>query len=508
MNPSPLTNPSIPGFNPDPTCVFVEGFYYAVTSSFEYLPGLPVYRSTDLMAWEHIGNVATRQGQVELGGVPSGSGVWAPTLRYRDGVYYVIVAIADSPRGCVVFTASDPAGPWDGGTAIDGIDGIDPDLAWDEEGAAYVTFGGHMLKGPETHFHHGILQAKVDLAAGRALEAPRRLWSGTGKTAPEAPHLYERDGVWYLIIAEGGTGRGHSVSIARGRSIEGPFTGFEGNPVLTSSGTSNQVVAVGHADLVSGPEGDIMLVLGNRTVDNMGAFSPIGRETFATRVTWSEGWPIPEPVHAAPAPADFLEVIDLTVPDALADPGWLAVGRLPSEIAEFDAEASATRITALGGGLGGFRPDFIGRRQRHLECAVEATLNVDHGAGGLALRFDERSFIELTAERWGLEVLVRARAVSPSAEQQWVLPASGPSARLQIAVERPEPGTTAWSGSADRLRLSTFDGDGVLRTLAVVDGRSWSVEVAAPFTGRILGLVATRGQVDVMEFRYWGRGNS
>ncbi|MEU1165449.1 family 43 glycosylhydrolase, partial [Streptomyces sp. NPDC005921] len=105
-------NPLIPGFNPDPSVILVDGVYYLVTSTFEYLPGLPVYRSTDLVTWEHIGNVAERPEQVAVGSVVTGAGVFAPTIRYHDGLFHVIVTVVGSPRGCVVFTATDPAGPW------------------------------------------------------------------------------------------------------------------------------------------------------------------------------------------------------------------------------------------------------------------------------------------------------------------------------------------------------------------------------------------------------------
>ena len=127
-------NPMVPGFNPDPSVVRVDGAYYLVTSSFEYLPGLPVYRSADLVDWEHIGNVATREPQIGVADVPAGLGVWAPTIRHRDGKFHVIVTV-NGGRGCVLFTAVDPAGPWSEGLPL-GIDGIDPDLAWDDDGAA------------------------------------------------------------------------------------------------------------------------------------------------------------------------------------------------------------------------------------------------------------------------------------------------------------------------------------------------------------------------------------
>ena len=217
--------------------VLVDGVYYLATSTFEYLPGLPIYRSTDLVEWTHIGNVATRPEQVAVDDAPTGGGVWAPTIRHRDGVFYLIVTIAMSPRGCVVFTATDPAGPWSDGTTIDGVGGIDPDLAWDEDGNAYVTYSGLVTFGEDLGKHLGIQQVRVDLEAGKAMEEPRSLWSGTGLKFPEAPHVYQRGEHWYLMIAEGGTERGHGVSFARGPSIEGPFESHPGNPLLSARST-------------------------------------------------------------------------------------------------------------------------------------------------------------------------------------------------------------------------------------------------------------------------------
>ena len=180
-------NPILPGFHPDPSVVLVDGTYYLVTSTFEYLPGLPVHRSTDLETWEQIGNVATRPEQLGLQDVPTPGGVWAPTIRHRDGVFYVIVTVFLGGRGCVVFTATDPAGPWSDGTPIPAVEGIDPDLTWDDDGTAYVTFAG---------FPHPIRQVKVDLATGEALEEVRPLWTGSGRFAPEGPHLYRRGEDW------------------------------------------------------------------------------------------------------------------------------------------------------------------------------------------------------------------------------------------------------------------------------------------------------------------------
>ena len=326
-------NPLIPGFNPDPSIVLADGAYYLVTSSFEYLPGIPVYRSTDLVEWTQIGNVATRPEQLQIGDVPTGLGVWAPTIRYREGTFYVIVTIPSSAKGCVVYSATDPAGPWDDGTTIDGVEGIDPDLAWDDDGRAYVTFSGLSTSGPDLGKHLGIQQVRVDLTAGTALEEPRSLWAGTGLKFPEAPHIYRHGGHWYLLIAEGGTERGHGVSVARGTSPEGPFESHPANPVLSARSTSRPIQNTGHADLVeTHDDGTAMVMLGVRPLGATVAFSPLGRETFLTDVTWVDGWPQPAPVELHPREGVEEQVFDFADAAALDDPGWLAIRRPPTEV--------------------------------------------------------------------------------------------------------------------------------------------------------------------------------
>ncbi|WP_456085559.1 family 43 glycosylhydrolase [Microbacterium timonense] len=160
------------------------------------------------------------------------------------------------------FTATDAAGPWSDGALIlkqDGsgsLDGIDPDIAWGEDGKVYITFSGLVLEGEDAGRHLGIQQVRVDLENHIALEEPRSLWSGTGGQFPEAPHLYRVGGRWYLMIAEGGTERGHGVSIARGESPEGPFETAPQNPLVFARSTICPVQNTGHGDLVSGPAGE------------------------------------------------------------------------------------------------------------------------------------------------------------------------------------------------------------------------------------------------------------
>jgi xylan 1,4-beta-xylosidase len=486
-------NPLIPGFNPDPSIILADGAYYLATSTFEYLPGIPVYRSTDLVTWTHIGNVVTRPEQVSVDDVPTGGGVWAPTIRYREGVFYVIVTIAMSPRGCVVFTATDPAGPWSDGITIDGVDGIDPDLAWDDSGTAYITFSGLITSGEQMGQHLGIQQVRADLAAGKALEQARSLWSGTGLKFPEAPHLYHHGDHWYLLIAEGGTERGHGVSVARGPSPEGPFEGHPANPVLSARSTSRPIQNTGHADLIATPDGGAALVLlGMRPLGMTQSFSPLGREAFITPVSWAGGWPQPEPVLLAPRETTDEEAFDFADPSALEDPGWLAVRTTPASV----AAAVDGRLSITGrAGLGDLHPQFVGRRQRHLTATVSITVDASGGVGGLAARYDEHHWFCLEVRG----SVVTARAQVAGLAQAWQ--ATVPTGDVELRMEMSPPAASFDSAAlgGDRIRLVAA---GTL--VAELDGRYWTAETCASFTGRVIGLYASAGTVRFADFRYRG----
>jgi beta-xylosidase len=479
-------NPLLPGFHPDPSIVRVDDVYYLVTSTFEYLPGLPVYRSADLVEWMQIGDVATRPEQVELEKVPTPGGAWAPTIRYRDGVFYVIVTVMLGGRGCVVFTATDPAGPWSDGTPIPAVDGIDPDLAWDDDGTAYVTFAG---------FPHAIRQVRVDLETGAALEDVRSLWAGTGRYAPEGPHLYRRGAHWYLLVAEGGTDRGHAVSIARGPSPVGPWESNPDNPVITAAGTENAVQNLGHADLVDTPDGGTaMVLLGVRPVGFGHSFSPLGRETFLAPVRWVDGWPQADLVSPAPTP-------DEDVTFELDDPGWLAVRRTPAEVARV-ADGRLV-ITGDGHGLDDPRPWFLGRRQRHMSATVSTRVDASAGRGGLAARHDEVHFFGLEARGDGTTTTVTARAALAGFERTWQAEFPAGEVELRMELLRPPSGFVPAAAGGGTVRLIAAADDREV-VLAEFDGRYWSFEVAKSFTGRVVGIYAAEGTVTFSGLRYRG----
>ena len=492
---SPWPNPVLSGVHPDPSIVRVDGMYYLVTSTFEYLPGLPVYRSTDLVEWTQIGNVVTRPGQVDIEAVPTPGGAWAPTIRHRDGVFYVIVTVMLGGRGCVVLTATDPAGPWSDGTSIPAVDGIDPDLAWDDGGTAIVTYARH----PDA-----IQQVRVDLATGEALEKPRALWAGSGLFSPEGPHLYRRGSHWYLLVAEGGTDRGHAVTVARSDSPEGPWESCPHNPVLTAAGNGAPVQNSGHADLVETPDGGTaMVLLGVRPLGFATAFSPLGRETFLTDVEWVEDWPRPRPVQLAERPGQYETTFDFTDPGALDDPGWIAVRRVPADVASLTATPGRLTITGDGTELGALRPSFLGRRQQHLSATVSTRLDASAGVGGLAARHDQEHWFALEARGDGTATTVTARAALVGLEHtsEAMLPAGEVELRMDLLRPSADIGTF-WLGG-DRIRLSAAAG-GHRVTLAELDGRYWCFETAKSFTGRVIGLYAREGTVTFADYAYTG----
>ncbi|CAM5277697.1 glycoside hydrolase family 43 protein [Streptomyces atroolivaceus] len=490
-----LFNPLVPGFNPDPSVVRVGEDYYLVTSSFEYLPGLPVYHSTDFESWEQIGNVATRAEQLEIYDVPTPFGVFAPTIRHHDGLFHVIVTVVGG-RGCLIFTAADPAGEWSDGTVIEGLQGIDPDLAWDEHGNAYVTYCGSSEANGETR--PSILQVQVDVASGTVLEGPRPLWSGTGLKNPEAPHLYQRGGFWYLLIAEGGTERGHAVSIARSTSPEGPFEGSPSNPFLSARSTDRPIQNTGHGDIVELPDGSTgMVLLGMRPVGLMPAFSPLGRETFATRLEWVDGWPVAEPVTPN-ARQETIEFHDAFTAESF-DNGWVAVRRTPSEVAS--VKNGDLVLVADGEGLDDPHPTFLGRRQTGLTAKVSVETDVSRGTGGLSLRFDEHHHYDLEARSTPQGVRLLARARLAGIQQEWHadLPA-GPIILHVTAMPNAGQGSLAEPVEHVTFTAAPVGDESAAVTVAVIDGRYLSAEAVLSFTGRVLGLYCTEGAVTFRGF--------
>ena len=179
-------NPVIPGFHPDPSVVRVGKDYYLVTSTFEFFPGVPVFHSRDLVHWRPIGYTLDRDSQLPLEGVRPSGGIFAPTIRYHDGTFYMVTTNVTA-GGNFYVTAEDPAGPWSEPVWVRGHGGIDPSLFFDDDGTVYLHSTGGAPGAPS---ERGIHQSTIDLATGELLSAPRFVWGGTGGRYPEGPHMY------------------------------------------------------------------------------------------------------------------------------------------------------------------------------------------------------------------------------------------------------------------------------------------------------------------------------
>lgn len=287
-----IQNPILRGFYPDPSICRVGEDFYMATSSFSYFPGVPVFHSRDLCEWEQIGHVLDRPEQLPLNGKQISGGIFAPTIRYHEGVFYMITTNVDH-GGNFIVTASDPAGPWSKVHWIANAPGIDPSLFWDDDGSAYMLGTAGMMDGGMP-----IWMCEIDLQEMKLVGERKPIWGGAliGAAAPEAPHLYKKDGWYYLMIAEGGTEHFHAVTIARSRDIWGPYEGNPGNPIMTHRhlGENYPICNTGHADLVELADGSWYIVMLASRIYG-GYHKNLGRETFLAPVEWELEWPVISP---------------------------------------------------------------------------------------------------------------------------------------------------------------------------------------------------------------------
>lgn len=291
--PDQFRNPILPGFNPDPGFVRIGEDYYIVTSSFEHFPALPLYHSRDLVNWRQLGNVIDRPSQLDFAGISPSAGLFSPVLRQHGGTYYLTFTVLRYlPQQRItnyLVTAQSPAGPWSDPIVItdDSFWRIDTSLFFDDDGRCYFTANRKLDN------RRMIVLQEIDVNTGKLIGERYDIGSGArpDSRAAEGAHIYKRDGYYYLLMAEGGTGRGHAVTISRSRKITGPYEQCPSNPILTHRDlpeTQQSIWAVGHGELVSTPQGEWwMAVLGRRGRD------VLGRETYLVPMRWKrDEWPV------------------------------------------------------------------------------------------------------------------------------------------------------------------------------------------------------------------------
>lgn len=293
-------NPVLPGFHPDPSLCRVGDDYYMVTSSFEWFPGLPIFHSKDLVNWEQIGHVLNRPSQLQMKtGLKASRGLWAPTIRYHNGLFYV-VCTATGCGGNLIVTAKNPEGPYSEPIFIEDAPGIDPSLFFDDDGKVWYCGsinGDNKIPPRRWPEEDRIYVQQIDVTTGKFVGERHIVTSGYAVNSPnaEAPHIYKIDGKYYLIIAEGGTWENHSVSVFAADCPVGPYTPFISNPALTHRhlGKDVDITTIGHTDLVQTQYGDwYAVMLGVRPVEG---YNMLGRETFLTSVEFQDGKPVFNP---------------------------------------------------------------------------------------------------------------------------------------------------------------------------------------------------------------------
>ncbi len=368
-----IRNPVLPGFRPDPSICRVGGDYYLATSTFEWFPGVVLHHSRDLVNWRQIGHALTRRSQLDLRGVSDSAGSWAPSLSYADGKFWLIYTnIVTTGMGrpfkdphVYLVTAEAIEGPWSEPVHLDSI-GFDPSLFHDDDGRKWLCNMQWDFRPGRSRFA-GIVLQEFDPVAQR-LTGPVHELLRKDHILCEGPNMYKSNGYYYMMMAEGGTGWNHGISMARARAITGPYELDPEEAVLTTRHTPDHPLQkAGHGELVQTPAGEWWLAhLCSRPVRTGAAANPgspdktasaaahagdrciLGRETALQRVVWSaDGWlrlahggvlpaielpaPVgltPHPWPALPARTDFAahNALDvrwqtLRVP---ADPFWLS----------------------------------------------------------------------------------------------------------------------------------------------------------------------------------------
>ncbi len=294
-----FVNPILAGYYPDPSICRAGDDYYIINSSFAYYPGLPIFHSRDLLNWEQIGYAMDRPEQLDLEGAGVSRGLFAPAISYHNGVFY-IVCTEVSKLGNFVITATDPGGPWSNPVKIPQVNGIDPSLFFDDNGKAYIVYNSIPPDNVSLYNGHRTIRMYEFDAKNMQVTGEQKMLVNGGTDISkkpvwiEGPHIYKKDGWYYLMCAEGGTGFNHSEVVFRSKSVDGPYVSFEKNPILTQRhldpARKNPITTTGHADLVEDSQGNWWgIFLGCRPYE--GDFYNTGRETFMAPVEWKDGWP-------------------------------------------------------------------------------------------------------------------------------------------------------------------------------------------------------------------------
>ncbi len=514
-----VQNPFLPGFNPDPSILRVGDDYYVATSTFEWYPGVQIHHSRDLVHWRLLTRPLRRAAQLDMRGDPDSCGVWAPALRMVAGKFTLIYtdmkrygrtsgsggAPGASMRDLNNFmvTADTIDGEWSDPVFLNSS-GFDPSIFEDDDGRIYVMnqLWDHR---PGKNRFGGIVLQEYDPAQRRLVGERTNIFRGTSAGLTEAPHIHKRDGWYYLITAEGGTYYQHQVTLARSRSLLGPYEVHPDNPLITSRDRPDAVLQrAGHADWADTAAGETVVVcLVSRPLRNRGR-SVMGRESAIARLHWDpDGWPRlvsalgrtpevatelpdlpPHPFPAVPARAEFDE------PDLPIDFQWL---RTPAWEELFSLTARPGHLRLYGRETIGsvFRQALVARRQQAFCYGARTRMEFAPAhyqqAAGLVCYYNAAKFHYLyvsTDEDHGRHLRVMSALPDGTAADAFTLPIPLPPGPVELRVE-----------VDDQRLLFAFKPDGAddwTWLPEIFDASILSDEAATPatanFTGAFVGM--------------------
>ena len=522
-----LQNPIIPGFYPDPSICRVGEDFYLVCSSFELCPGIPLFHSRDLQHWEQLCYVMTPENGFHVEKNCGNGGVMAPTIRYHDGTFYLINCNFGD-RGNFIVTAENPAGPWSEPHWLTDVPGIDASIFFDEDGRCYIMGTANNWPDGKGGLRQGIWAASYDIEHFCMAGEPVALWGGAmaGVASPEAPHLYHIGDYYYLLIAEGGTEQYHSATVARSRSVFGPYESCRANPVLTMRhlGQRAAIQNAGHADLVELPDGSWYAVfLASRLIG--GESKNLGRETFIVPVRWELDWPLFTPdtgkvewEYPFPESLNWCETAAPPARDRFDSdaPGldWCFWGRPYEKFWETGAEG--LRIRCLRQALAeplqpmsmdvthseeNFAP-FLARRRRQPHCRFACRMRfVPRGreSAGLAVVQAMNHQLHLELARENGQTLLRLLRYTAEYELPPYIPGFTSVTNCAMIASTP------WSGEEIILETELDENDYIfrygpdeehLRELARTDSAAINPEKVGCMVGETLGLYASGNGAD------------
>lgn len=478
MKTKKFQNPLLSGFYPDPSICRVGDDYYMVTSSFVYFPGLPIFHSKDLIHWEQIGYGISSPSQLDYKNCEASLGLWAATIRYHDGTFYIINTFVsegrEARRDNYIITATNPAGPWSKAHFIEGADGIDSSLFFDIDGRMWYT--GNFIFSP-THYegHHGIYLCELDKETFQFKGNRTIIWDGekTQSKWIEAPHIYFFNDWYYLIVAEGGTFTNHSVMMARCKKIDGNYEICPRNPIVTHRHLSleHEISVTGHADIVETQNGEWwMVLLGVRPYKH--AHFNLGRETFMIPVTWeSDGWlridnenglvnkeeTAPDLPYFNATPSFYSDNFE----SKKLGMQWNSIHPYPKDLFSLTVRPGCLRLYLIPNVLHEIcTPAFIGRRQQHkrfrMQTAMDFSPATDFEEAGIALIQDDRYHYTFTVISRHLQKKLQVRKCKNHIFTTLAEINLDSDARIYLTVTADETGYNFYCGDDEQTMLPVY----------------------------------------------------